>query len=83
MAAIRGTALDVDLRLAPTAGIALTNFVVAGICILLFVFLIPILPAAGWGSLSQLVLPAFCLGAPYAAEVARISRTSSSMRRGS
>jgi oligopeptide transport system permease protein len=75
-AAMRGSPLDVGLRLAATAGIALPNFVVAGICILLFVFLLPVFPAAGWGSLSQLVLPAFCLGAPYAAEVARISRTS-------
>jgi oligopeptide transport system permease protein len=75
-AAMRGSALDVGLRLAATAGIALPNFVVAGICILLFVFILPLFPAAGWGSLSQLVLPAFCLGAPYAAEVARISRTS-------
>jgi oligopeptide transport system permease protein len=75
-AAMRGSPLDVILRFAATAGIALPSFVVAGICILLFVFLIPIFPAAGWGSLSQLVLPAFCLGAPYAAEVARISRTS-------
>lgn len=75
-AAMRGSTLDVGLRLAATAGIALPNFVVAGICILLFVFIIPLFPAAGWGSLSQLVLPAFCLGAPYAAEVARISRTS-------
>jgi ABC-type dipeptide/oligopeptide/nickel transport system permease component len=75
-AAMRGSPLDVGLRLAATAGIALPNFVVAGICILLFVFWIPLLPAAGWGSLSQLVLPAFCLGAPYAAEVARITRTS-------
>jgi len=75
-ASMRGSALDVALRFAATAGIALPSFVVAGICILLFVFLIPLFPAAGWGSLSQLVLPAFCLGAPYAAEVARISRTS-------
>ncbi len=75
-AAMRGSPLDVGLRLVATAGIALPSFVVAGICILLFVFLIPLFPAAGWGSLSQLVLPAFCLGAPYAAEVARISRTS-------
>ena len=52
------------------------NFVVAGICILLFVFIVPLFPAAGWGDWRQLVLPAFCLGAPYAAEVARISRTS-------
>ena len=75
-AAMRGSPLDVGLRLAATAGIALPNFVVAGICILLFVFILPLFPAAGWGSLSQLALPAFCLGAPYAAEVARISRTS-------
>jgi oligopeptide transport system permease protein len=75
-ATLRGSAFDVALRLAATAGIAVPSFVVAGICILLFVFLIPLFPAAGWGSLSQLVLPAFCLGAPYAAEVARISRTS-------
>jgi oligopeptide transport system permease protein len=75
-AAMRGSPLDVGLRLTATAGIALPNFVVAGICILLFVFIVPLFPAAGWGSLSQLVLPAFCLGAPYAAEIARISRTS-------
>jgi oligopeptide transport system permease protein len=75
-ASMRGSPLDVTLRLIATAGIAIPSFVVAGICILLFVFLIPLFPAAGWGSFSQLVLPAFCLGAPYAAEVARISRTS-------
>jgi oligopeptide transport system permease protein len=36
----------------------------------------PVLPAAGWGSFRQLVLPAVCLGLPYAADVARIVRTS-------
>lgn len=75
-AAWRGTKTDVALRLFATAGIALPNFVVAGVCILLFVFLIPLFPAAGWGDWRQLVLPAFCLGAPYAAEIARITRTS-------
>jgi ABC-type dipeptide/oligopeptide/nickel transport system permease component len=75
-AAYRGSAADVALRLAATVGIALPNFVVAGIGILLFVFLIPLFPAAGWGDWRQIVLPAFCLGAPFAAEVARISRTS-------
>ncbi|MBX3434416.1 MAG: ABC transporter permease [Pirellulales bacterium] len=72
----RGSAADVTLRLAATAGIALPNFVIAGVCIILFVFEWPLLPAAGWGSPRQMVLPAFCLGAPYAAYVARISRTS-------
>lgn len=75
-AAYRGSVADIVLRLVATVGIALPNFVVAGIGILLFVFLIPLFPAAGWGDWRQLVLPAFCLGAPYAAEVARISRTS-------
>ena len=34
-----------------TIGIALPNFVVAGFAIIVFVFTIPLLPAAGWGSL--------------------------------
>ena len=75
-AVYRGTWIDVALMLSATLGIALPSFVIAGICIILFVFLIPLFPAAGWGDLSQLVLPAFCLGAPYAAYVARIARTS-------
>jgi len=75
-AVLRGTWGDVLLMLIATLGIALPNFVIAGICIILFVFLIPIFPAAGWGNFNQLVLPAFCLGAPYAAYIARIARTS-------
>jgi ABC-type dipeptide/oligopeptide/nickel transport system permease component len=75
-AVFRGTWGDVLLMLVATMGIALPNFVIAGICIILFVFVIPIFPAAGWGDFHQLILPAFCLGAPYAAYVARITRTS-------
>lgn len=75
-AVFRGSWADVSLMLVATIGIALPNFVIAGVCILLFVFYFPIFPAAGWGSFNQLILPAFCLGAPYAAYVARISRTS-------
>jgi ABC-type dipeptide/oligopeptide/nickel transport system permease component len=75
-AVMRGTWSDVLVRLIATTGIALPNFVIAGICIILFVFLIPVFPAAGWGDFNQLLLPAFCLGAPYAAEVTRITRTS-------
>jgi oligopeptide transport system permease protein len=71
----RGSVYDFGLMSMATIGIALPNFVVAGIMIILFVFLLPIFPAAGWGSLNQLVLPAFCLGAPYAAYIARLSRT--------
>ena len=71
----RGTVLDVAFMTVATVGIALPNFVIAGIMIILFVFLIPIFPAAGWGSFSHLILPGFCLGAPYAAYIARLTRT--------
>ena len=58
-----------------TIGIALPSFVIAGLAIMLFVFMIPLFPAAGWGTVRQLVLPAMCLGSLYAAEIARITRT--------
>jgi ABC-type dipeptide/oligopeptide/nickel transport system permease component len=74
-AVFRGSFADFALMSIATVGIALPNFVVAGFAIILFVFTLQWLPAAGWGSLDQLVLPALCLGAPYAAYVARISRT--------
>jgi ABC-type dipeptide/oligopeptide/nickel transport system permease component len=66
---------DVTLMSIATVGIALPNFIIASICVILFVFVIPIFPAAGWGSVSHLVLPAFCLGAPFAAYIARLTRT--------
>lgn len=71
----RGSLLDVGLMILATIGIALPNFVVAAVAILLFVFLIPLFPAAGWGSWQHLILPGFCVGAPYAASLARLVRT--------
>lgn len=75
-AAYRGSIADLVLMSIATLGIALPSFIVASLAILLFVFLIPIFPAAGWGTFQQLVLPAVCLGSLYAAEIARITRTS-------
>ncbi|MEM6329230.1 MAG: ABC transporter permease [Planctomycetota bacterium] len=74
-AVFRGSGVDLSMMSVATVGIALPNFVVAGFAIILFVFTIPLLPAGGWGTLEQLVLPAMCLGLPYAAYVARIART--------
>jgi oligopeptide transport system permease protein len=71
----RGTLADWALMSLATIGIAVPSFVLAGLAIILFVFLIPIFPAAGWGTFRQLVLPAICLGSLYAAEIARIART--------
>ena len=70
-----GSRLDLTMRLAATAGIALPNFVIASFLILLFVFLIPLFPVAGWGSVRHMLLPGFCLGLGFAAYISRLTRT--------
>lgn len=71
----RGTRLDLFLRLAATLGIALPNFVIAMLLILALVFGLGLFPLAGWGTLRHLVLPGTALGLPFAAYVARLTRT--------
>ncbi|MCZ6597474.1 MAG: ABC transporter permease subunit [Planctomycetota bacterium] len=71
----RGGKVDVLMRIVATGGIALPNFVIAAFLVILFVFTIPVLPVAGWGSLRHLVLPGFALGAPFAAYISRLTRT--------
>ena len=67
--------LDYGVMALATIGIAIPNFTLASLAILLFVFKYPLFPAGGWGTLHQLILPAICLGAPYAAYIARLTRT--------
>jgi ABC-type dipeptide/oligopeptide/nickel transport system permease component len=71
----RQSVADFTLMALATIGIALPSFVIAGIMVIAFVFVWPLFPAAGWGKVDQLVLPACCLGAPYAAYIARLTRT--------
>lgn len=71
----RGGKVDLSLRLAATAGIALPNFVIGLLLILLFVFRLELLPVAGWGTWRHMVLPGLALGAPFAAYVSRLTRT--------
>ncbi len=71
----RGGPLDFLLMSLATIGIALPSFVIAGLAIMMFVFIWPIFPAAGFGSLRQAILPSLCLAAPFAAEIARLVRT--------
>jgi oligopeptide transport system permease protein len=75
-AANRNSPTDVGFMALATVGIAVPNFVLASISIILVVFWLGLLPAAGWGTLKQLILPAMCLGAPYAAYIARLTRAS-------
>lgn len=72
----RGGVIDTSLMALATLGIALPNFVLASLAVLLFAFVWRWLPPAGWGSLEQLILPVCCLAAPYAAYIARLTRTS-------
>lgn len=71
----RSTWIDAFLMTLATVGIALPSFVIASLAIVLFVFMIPVFPAGGWGSVWNLALPAVCLGGPYAAYIARLTRT--------
>lgn len=71
----RSSALDLSLMGMATMGIAVPNFVLASLSIVAFVFSIQIFPAAGWGTLEQIILPAICLGAPFAGYIARLTRT--------
>ncbi|MEM8712091.1 MAG: ABC transporter permease subunit [Planctomycetota bacterium] len=70
-----GSGLDLALRLAATGGIALPNFVIASFLIIVLVFLLPLLPVAGWGTIQHMLLPGFCLGLVFAAYIARLTRT--------
>jgi len=55
-------------------GICVPNFVLGPILIILFSFGLGLLPAGGWGSPLQILLPAVTLGAIRAAYVARLAR---------
>lgn len=72
----RNSAFDVGFMALATIGIAIPNFVLASLSIIIIVFQFQLLPAAGWGTFKQLILPAACLGAPYAAYIARLTRAS-------
>jgi oligopeptide transport system permease protein len=57
-------------------GISLPSFVVASLLMMVFSFWLCWLPAGGWGSWSQVVLPAVTLAAFPAAYIARLTRSS-------
>jgi len=76
-AAIRHqTWADHAAMLMAVLSISIPNFVIAPLAILVFALELRIFPVAGWGDLSHLALPAICLALPFAAYVARLTRTS-------
>jgi oligopeptide transport system permease protein len=70
----RNTFYDYGFMAWATVGIAVPNFVVASLCVIVLVFWFNLFPVAGWGSLNQMVLPAVCLALPFAAYIARLTR---------
>jgi oligopeptide transport system permease protein len=78
-AALRArTPLDHALRAVALAGLAIPNFVVAPLLILLFAVTLGWLPASGWhpGHPSSLLLPVIVLALPQVAYIARLMRGS-------
>lgn len=57
-------------------GISLPNFVIGAFLILLFGFVLQLLPVAGWGQFPHIILPSFTLALPIAAYIARLTRAS-------
>jgi oligopeptide transport system permease protein len=55
-------------------GISLPNFVIGACLLIVFSYWLGWLPVAGWGSYSNLILPAVTLALPYAAYIARLAR---------
>ncbi len=74
----QNTRLDYVLMGSAMTGIAIPNFVLAPILILLFAVYTGWLPASGWGGgqLRNMVLPVIALALPYMAYVARLTRGS-------
>jgi oligopeptide transport system permease protein len=72
----KGRPLDLVLSVVTLLGVSLPSFVVGALLMMLFVVYIPVLPAAGWGSPSQIFLPALTLALFYLAYLARLSRAS-------
>jgi len=67
---------DRSLMLLALLGISIPSFVSAPLLIMWLALDWNILPAYGWGSLDQILLPAFCLSLPFTASIARLTRGS-------
>lgn len=77
VAAVRHhTWADQTAMLLAVLSISIPNFVVAPLAVLFLALKWPIFPVAGWGTPAHVVLPAICLALPFAAYVARLTRTS-------
>ncbi|MFO0838269.1 MAG: ABC transporter permease [Phycisphaerae bacterium] len=75
-AAARGGWLDRISLLMTMVGISLPTFVVGSILLIVVAIWLRAAPVGGWGAPSQAILPALTLALPYAAYIARLTRSS-------
>jgi len=78
---------DLALSFGTLLGVSLPSFVIGSLLLMLFVVVIPIFPAGGWGSgtggggsfwssLARIILPALTLSVFFLAYIARLTRSS-------
>jgi ABC-type dipeptide/oligopeptide/nickel transport system permease component len=72
----RNRVLDHVIIIGATIGYAIPNFILSILFILVIGLYFHLLPLGGWGSPSQIVLPALALGLPWASFIARLTRSS-------
>ncbi|MBV8376027.1 MAG: ABC transporter permease [Verrucomicrobia bacterium] len=75
-AAKQHTWVDRSAMLAALFAVSLPSFVLGPLLVLVFAISWPVFPVGGWGNLQSLVLPSITLAAPYAAYIARLTRSS-------
>ncbi|MCC6450391.1 MAG: ABC transporter permease [Candidatus Aureabacteria bacterium] len=70
----RNGPLDHVVMVVALAGISIPTFVIGPLLIIVFVFVLRLLPVAGWGGAAHLLMPVLTLAAPFTAYVARLMR---------
>lgn len=71
----RGSILDKGVRLFATLGLAIPNFWLGVVLVLIFAVYLGWFPTSGSGSFRHMVLPAFTLGWTFAAGITRLTRS--------
>lgn len=74
-AAHQGKSTDSFLNSLALLTLSTPTFVLAPVSVLVFAFGLKLLPPAGWGTFSQLILPAVCLAIPFIGVCARLTRS--------
>lgn len=71
----RNSWVDTSIILVLVAGISVPNFALASFLVYIFALQLDWVPVAGWGSISQAIIPITLLVVPTAAYIARLNRT--------